>query len=49
MMWLWLPLVWLALACVVGLVLGAALRTADRNDRHRVEVESALRFELAEL
>ncbi len=49
MMWLWLTLVWMALACVAGVVLGGALRTAERNDRLRVEVDTALRREFAEL
>ena len=49
MMWLWLPLMWFALACLAGVWLGSALRTAERNDRLRVEVESALRYELAGL
>ena len=49
MMWLWLPIVWLALACATGLWLGGALRTAQRNDEARYEVDRALARELAEL
>jgi hypothetical protein len=49
MMWLWLPIVWLALACALGLWLGGALRTAQRNDEVRCEVDRALVRELAGL
>lgn len=49
MMWLWLPFVWLVLACTAGVWLGGALRTAERNDRARVEVDTALQRELAGL
>jgi hypothetical protein len=49
MMWLWLPIVWLALACATGLWLGGALRTAERNDEVRCDVDRALGRELAEL
>lgn len=49
MMWLWLPIVWLALACALGVWLGLALRTAQRNDDLRYEVDRALAGELAGL
>ena len=49
MMWLWLTLVWMALACATAVVLGGAMRTAERNDRLRVAVDTALSRELAGL
>ena len=49
MMWLWLPLVWLLVSAVVGVWLGTLLRTADRNDEVRVEVDRALRADVVPL
>ncbi len=47
MTWLVLCALWLAVACVVAVVVGLALRVADRNDRARCQVEAWTSRELA--
>jgi len=49
MMWLWLPVVWLALACALGVWLGLVLRTAEHNEDVRLDVDRALEREFAGL
>ena len=49
MMWLWLSVTWLALACALGVWLGRVLRTAESYEDVRHQVDSALERELAGL